>query len=680
MRTLALLCLIAAAPSLVAQLAESLEVTLVEVPVTVHDRAGNTLRGLTRENFEVQVDGKKVPIEYFEAVDLAKVTAREKLPGAAYRNFLLLFDIANSVPGTTGRAQEAAKKFVQSQLSDRDLAAVATFTNEQGATLVTSFTRDKELLLGAIASLGDAQYFKTADPLLLSANYTERQGVAPVTGRRETTVRSEVLEESRAEHRTYNQQTATSYESEDRTRIRTQLQNFSAIARALDGLQGQKQIILLSEGFDAGALLGRQDLSQKNTRKENDAVLQGDMWDVEGDKRFGGSEHIAVVQAMVEAFRRSDVILHAIDIRGVRGTVDTRDGLQSNSNEGLFLLTRPTRGTVFRNDNDLSSQFGQLLAQQELVYVLGFRARDARPGAFHPLRVKLVGAKGEIAHRSGYYDERPEKSDLEATLEYAELLQTRAEVRDLPLTVTTLPLPGDEEARVAVIVDAAGPQFLEGIRGPAATATIFVYAFDGTGRVLDSAQQRVALDLAKTGETVTATGVRFIGSLRLPPGRATVKAMVRVDEIARIGLTTAALDIPKFGEEEVLTPVGIGSIGRWVTVLSRAHGGEAAQLVTLGQRPYIPLRRVEWSPGTEQEVALLLRGLDAETLEVQSSLVAADGSTSPLEVQLASRTEADEYGVAALVFRVPPQQLASGSYELRFTVGGTVVQLPVAVR
>jgi VWFA-related protein len=680
MRTIALLCLLVLTPSMLAQLVESLEVTLVEVPVTVHDRAGNPLRGLTRENFEVQVDGKKIPLEYFETVDLAKVTAREKLPAAAYRNFLLLFDIANSVPGTTGRAQDAARKFVQSQLSDRDLAAVATFTNEQGASLVTSFTRDKELLLGAIESLGDAQYFKTADPLLLSANYTERQGVAVVTGRRETTVRSEVLDESRAENRTYNQQTATSYESEDRTRIRTQLQNFGAIARALDGLQGQKQIILLSEGFDAGALLGRQDLSQKNTRKENDAVLQGDMWDVEGDKRFGGSEHIAVVQAMVDAFRRSDVILHAIDIRGVRGNVDTREGLQSQSNEGLFLLTRPTRGTVFRNDNDLSSQFGQLLKQQELVYVLGFKARDARPGAFHPLRVKLVGAKGEIAHRSGYYDERPDKTDLEATVEYAELLQTRSEVRDLPLTVTAWPLPADEEARVAVIVDAAGPQFLEGIRGPAATATIFVYAFDGAGRVLDSAQQRVALDLAKSAETVKATGVRFIGSLRLPPGKVSVKAMVRVEESGRIGLTTGAVEVPAFAETEVLTPVGVGAIGRWVTVLSRAHGGEAARLLTLGERPFIPLREVEWAPGSEQEVALLVRGLDAETLRVQSSLVRADGSTTPLEVQLGARTGPDEYGLAALVFRVPPQQLASGSYALRFTVGSRVVEVPVVVR
>ena len=49
--------------------AETVQVTVVEVPVTVSDRGGNAIRGLTKENFEVTDDGKKVPIEYFEVLD-----------------------------------------------------------------------------------------------------------------------------------------------------------------------------------------------------------------------------------------------------------------------------------------------------------------------------------------------------------------------------------------------------------------------------------------------------------------------------------------------------------------------------------------------------------------------------------------------------------------------------------
>ncbi|HEX2123659.1 MAG TPA: hypothetical protein VHL59_18665, partial [Thermoanaerobaculia bacterium] len=49
---------------------ESVQVTVVEVPVTVVDRNGNPVRDLKKEDFEVTDDGKKVPIDYFEVVDM----------------------------------------------------------------------------------------------------------------------------------------------------------------------------------------------------------------------------------------------------------------------------------------------------------------------------------------------------------------------------------------------------------------------------------------------------------------------------------------------------------------------------------------------------------------------------------------------------------------------------------
>ena len=681
MRRTWLLWLLLLAPSIFAQIAERVDVTVVEVPVTVSDRSGNAVRGLTKANFELLVDGKKVPVEYFEAVDLTKITTAQEdsLPAAAHRNFLLLFDVANASPITMGRAQDAARQFVETQLADRDLAAVATFTLQDGANMVTSFTRDKEMLLAAIGSLGGAQHFEVADPIKLSANYTEQQGAVPVGGRGGGEIRQEALTDNRERLKDYNTQTAISNENEQRTQVRTQLQNFGAVARALDRLRGQKQIILLSEGFDPWPLMGRRDLTSRETQKENDSLAHGEIWDVDNEKRFAGSAHLGAVHEMAELFRRSDVRLHAIDIRGVRGNVQVRDGEQNASHEGLYLITRPTGGTVFTNDNDLSARFASLLKRQEVVYVVGFKARDVSPGTFHPLRVKLVGAKGEIVHRSGYYDEQPNKSELEATLEYAEVLQTRSVVRDVPLTLTVLPLPGDEEARVPVVVDAAGEGFLRDVDGPAVTANIFVYAFDEKGKVRDSAQQRVGLDLSKMEATVRATGVRFIGSLRLPPGNYTVKAMVRVDESGRLGLTTTRVVVPEFGETAVLPPVAVGAIGRWVTVISRARGGEAAHLLTLGDRPFIPLSRGELS-AAPLDVAVLIRGMEIGNLQVTPSLVTAGGTATPVDVTLSGRTEPDEHGLAALLFRVAPQTIASGDYELRFTIGSDVVRIPVVMR
>lgn len=685
-------CIVALSSFASAQrVAESVEVTVVEVPVTVRDRGGNAVRGLTGQNFEVLVDGKRVPIDYFEVVDLAKVTAGQRgLPVAAYRNFLLLFDVANSTPGTTGRAQEAAKTFIESQLRDRDLAAVGTMTDQQGAVMLTSFTRDKALLLAAVNSLGGAEYFKTGDPLLISANYTRELGPAMPAPSREGTgreARNEAFAEQREDMKDLNRRSNVAEDNEHRGRIRTQLQNFGSVARALDGLQGQKQIILLSEGFDARLLSGREDLSFKNTQVENDAVASGEIWKVDDEQRFGSARGIGEIGDMAEIFRRSDVRLHAIDIKGLRGNVNTRDGLQRTSGEGLSLLTAPTGGTVFRHGNDLSGQFASLLQQQEVIYVLGLKAHDPRPGQFHPLRVKLVGAKGEITHRSGYHDQKAGMSDLEATMRFSQMLMTGAEIKDVPLTVTAMPVPGaDGEARVAIIVEAAGEPFLRGIEGGEASANIFVYAFDEKGQVRDSAQQRLALDVVRVGDTVRATGVRFVGSLHLPAGRYSVKALMRVDETGRMGLTTADVVVPDFGETGVLTPVVAGSVGRWVTVVSRAWGGEAMSLLSLGDRPFVPLSRVELSPGgADQDIALMLRGIDTEDLAITPALLAADGTSRPVSVQLAGRLEPDEHGMALLLFRLQPQAIAAGDYELQFTVapkgtGPTTVKMPLIVR
>src|SRR5262245_51585072 len=91
------LLLIAAAAS--AQFKETIEVHLVEVPVTVIDRAGNPVRGLTAANFEIIDQGKKREIKTFDRIDFAapdSMRATSTLNPNARRYFLLLFDLSFS--------------------------------------------------------------------------------------------------------------------------------------------------------------------------------------------------------------------------------------------------------------------------------------------------------------------------------------------------------------------------------------------------------------------------------------------------------------------------------------------------------------------------------------------------------------------------------------------------------
>ena len=72
-------------------------------------------------------------------------------------------------------------------------------------------------------------------------------------------------------------------------------------------------------------------------------------------------------QALKQAFTGADVTLNAIDIQGVRSQADNVRGELTATNDGLYLLTNPTGGTVFSNSNDLTDNFARMLHQQEFA-------------------------------------------------------------------------------------------------------------------------------------------------------------------------------------------------------------------------------------------------------------------------------------------------------------------------
>src|SRR5262245_7507797 len=84
-----------------AQVRETIHVNYVEVPVTVLDRAGNPVRGLTKDRFELVDDGKVRPIVSFDTIDFTSpqsMKSTSPLNPAVRRSFLLLFDLTFSMP------------------------------------------------------------------------------------------------------------------------------------------------------------------------------------------------------------------------------------------------------------------------------------------------------------------------------------------------------------------------------------------------------------------------------------------------------------------------------------------------------------------------------------------------------------------------------------------------------
>ena len=675
---------------------ESVQVTLVEVPVTVADGAGNPVRGLTKKDFELFDEGKRVEIEYFDVIDLGETrtaTPDKPLPPAAYRNFLLLFDLANSSPASIGRARDAAREFVQGQLSDIDLAAVATYTLNDGVKLVTNFTRDRGLLLQGIESIGANAQFAVADPLMLKSIFdpSPMQGAAP-SGR--LGIRADSEKEQFETRQELNRMTQASNEKEQINRINDQLANFGVLALALDRLRGQKQVILLSEGFASHLLTGRQDLSFKQTQKENDAVSEGELWKVDSEKRFGSLSGTSDVTQMADLFRRADVRLHAIDIKGLRtdadvtrAEADVSEGLRAASSEGLSLVARPTGGTVFRNSNDMAANFARLLKQQEVIYLIGFRAPATKAGKFHKLRVKTTAKNAQLTHRSGYFEASGYANDMERLIGVAEVMTKDLQITDVPVSVLAAPIENaGENARVLVVMEVGGEKLLEGLTANRIALDLLVYAFDEKKQARDFLQQRLELDLTKMGETLRTRGLRYVGSMELPPGKYSVNAMARIAETGRTGSTHIDVTVPSIAPGMVLPPMAIADNRESVTILSPTRGREVVSVLSAGGLAFVPRARTTFIDGAEQRIVLMLHGVPIEDLAVTPALISSDGAVRNAAVSLVGRTEAeDDGGPARLLFAFTPQGLTKGDYRLQFTVtpkGGqtSVVTLPFSMQ
>src|ERR1700686_1835457 len=127
-----------------AQVRESVTVEVIEVPVYVSTSGGTPLRGLTRDAFQLFVNGKPQPIEYFDPVDYNAAPAQDATTPAAPRDpherrlYILLFDLFFN-RGDIVRLQRAAGELVTRSNPAVDYFAAATFTSSRGFQFVIPF-------------------------------------------------------------------------------------------------------------------------------------------------------------------------------------------------------------------------------------------------------------------------------------------------------------------------------------------------------------------------------------------------------------------------------------------------------------------------------------------------------------------------------------------------------------
>jgi VWFA-related protein len=524
---------------------------LIVTTVSVKDRDGRPIEGLTADDFIVTEDGEPQDIAFVEYQRLADQTPLPSLssvqiadtvpavePGAAdvpslvqagisvpssgderfrdRRLIILYFDLSATAPPDQMRAYDAALRYVDAQMTPADLVAVMTFSG--GAVRVKhDFTDDRETL---------------RELLYLLMYGEDKDG----DGERDPEDGSSAFGQNDAEFNVFNT---------DR-----QLAALQTAVTMLRPLPEQKSLVLFT-----------------------------------GNLRLNGTDNNAQLRATANAAIRANVQIFPVDARGLvarapLGNANQRSpgGLgmftgalaqqaisrANRSQDTLYAIAKDTGGEAMFDYNDLSLGIRRAAEAQTSYYIIGFYStHTANDGAFRRVRVSLANPalRADLMYRQGYYADkewaRQSTADRERQLEEALMLEN-------PITDITIALElnyfqlNRAEYFVPVSVKMPGSEIELAQRRGAQQMTLdfLVEVKDEYGRTQQNMRDK--LDIRLTDENAELLGsrpIQYETGFTLLPGRYVIKFLARDAEVGRIGTYQTSFTIPNLNREDTRLPI-----------------------------------------------------------------------------------------------------------------------------
>ena len=657
------------------------EIALVTVPVFVTDSSNRAVGGLTVEDFQIEDEGRSLPIARFQQVDV------EKAPGAggrsfspaARRYFLLFFDLSFSSPSGVVQSRRAAGEFVEKALLPSDLGAVATFSTTTGVKLLVGFTSDRQQLLKAVNGLDLQKLERKADPLILTYDLPapgEPLGGNSTPGAEaQGSRRVDIIEDIRSYQVMYRQAEQETY----RRKVSGLLDGMLQLARALDAVEGRKQVIFLSGGFNDVTLAGAEGA---DARRNSEAVTDGRIWEVSSDNQFGDASVRLQLQKTLQTFAGTDCVVHTVDVTGLAASgtnvqdavgTDTRG---SGGRQSLSQMAAATGGQFIKDTNDVAGALGQILEASRRYYLLAFEPQQQKgAGRFHKLKVKVRRKGLTVSHRSGYVEALPfaQRPPLVRKLQAAQTIASGVQGGAIGVHVLAVPYR-DERGRpvLATVLEVDGPSLLDRAPAPSLPLEVFGYALDGEGRVEDLFHQSAELDLAKIGTRLRASGLQFHSTFVLPPGAHSLRFLVRDGANGRAGAYRAETLVPDFGPTSVVVapPLVMDDKGPWLVLSVPARSGTVgATPFRVGKSPFVARAGVILVPGQARPLCVLVYDAAADpemaSFEVKTVLLDAAGAEVSLgEVEML-RSLPDRDGFRRILLNATPGSQPEGDYTLK---------------
>jgi VWFA-related protein len=660
------------------------EVTLVLLPVFVADGEGRAMRGLSGEDFELYEDGKRTKVVSFRYVDTTSEDEQETIrqASAARRRFLLLFDKSFTELGGLNRAQRAAAQFVRTGLAPSDLAAVATFDVDKGIRIVANFTEDRALLAHAVATLGATNLTRISDPLGLAADLSITDLALP--GILDST---QVVSESALTGvlAVLARRMRAAEEEQYRRHVQTLTGSLEELAKALRNVDGRKQIVYFSAGFDSRLLIGQTGSEQRSAAE---SIAQGRLWEVDGATRYGDSRLLDLLSTMTRNISHADAVIHSVDVTGLgsdrslsRTMVTVDPQRDTGGREGLNFLAAETGGRFFKDATDLGPVLGEMLEMTSRYYLLGFQPVGSKgPGAFHKVKVKVARKGAKLSHRAGYYERTPVplQTPLQRKFEAAQLVMTGAGANELPFASLCLPFPAAADRQTLGLVIQVPKESLRWTAGRTTSLEVYGYAVAEDGTVHDHIAQLARIDPADADPDGVTRGLSFYGTLAVTPGKYTVRLMLQERESGKSGVQVIDVTVPPYDPKMgvLLPPVLMEDPGRWVGLgMSRNdHGQGPAFPFQVGDTQFLPRASLETQPGASETLVLLayepvLPGDPAAPLQIRSSLRDREGRLVPAGLLRIEKVHRGAPGRRTYVLGYVTDPLAAGDYTLRIGIG-----------
>ena len=647
----------------------STKVTLVIEDVSVIDKSGKPIEGLTAQDFAVTENGvpqKIVTCEY-QKLDDAPLAGLERRPAPApdvpaapaapaaegvlagerpghllYDNRRLLvfyLDLSAMQPPDQLRALDASRKFIDTRITAADRVAVMEYS-EGSIKIRQDFTGDRD------------QLRSTLDKIAVAA---------------------EGLDENASDASSPDTGAAFGQDDSEFNLFNTDRQ-MAALQTAVNmlGRYAEKKALIY---FASGLTLNGVD-NQAQLRATENAAIRANVsfWPID-------ARGLVASAPLGDATRGSPGGSGAYTGAGAMALAG---GLQ-RSQDALYAIATDTGGKAMFDNNDLAMGIVNAQKAMSSYYVIGYYSTNtALDGKFRRIAITLKEfPSAKLDYRQGYLGGKEfgkfNAADKERQLEDALMLEDPITDLTIAMEVNYFQL-NRAEYYVPVVMKIPGSELALARRGGAERTRI-----DFIGEIKNeygSTEQNIRdkVDIEMSGSTaaeLVKRQIQYDTGYTLLPGSYTIKVLARDDETGRIGTYSSKFVIPNLNKETQRIPISSVVLSSQRIELKDAlftAGKDKAQisnpLVQDGQKTIPSVTRV-FSRGRDMYVYLQAYELTSESLQPLVAFVtfyrgqAKVFETAPLSVAegLNNRLK-----TVPLKFSIAMSKLPPGRYTCQITV------------